>query len=58
MIKKFPENKFPDSEFVGNVLQSHVIWHIFVFLNGYTFYWLIYDLLFNLEAMEAKASSF
>jgi len=44
---KFPEKQFKKSRFVQLYLQSHIIWHIFVFLNGYCLYWCLYDFLIH-----------
>lgn len=29
--------------------QAHVWWHIFVFLTGYTLYWLLYKSIIHVE---------
>ena len=45
--KKFPECYFKKSKFVHIWLNSHMFWHIFVVLNGYTLFWICYG--FNLH---------
>jgi hypothetical protein len=44
----FPE-KHSSNYWIQIVAQGHVWWHIFVWLNGYTLYWLLFDALNHVE---------
>ena len=39
----YPERVFQESRVVQLYMNSHMLWHIFTFLNGYALYWLLYD---------------
>ena len=49
----YPEKAFKKSRFVQIFLQSHMFWHIFVTLNGYTLFWLLYDFQLYVEKNES-----
>ena len=48
-LTKFPESKFGNSKTIQIWLNSHMWWHIFTFMNGYTLYWLAYDFCLYVE---------
>ena len=47
-LKKFPECYFRQ-EWVQLFLNSHMWWHLLVFANGYTLYWLAFDFNVHVE---------
>ncbi|CDW83515.1 progestin and adipoq receptor family member 3-like [Stylonychia lemnae] len=47
-ITKYPE-RLTSNYYVQMFGQAHIWWHILVFLNGYTNYWLLFDSLKHLE---------
>lgn len=47
----FPE-KVCSNYWVQIVLQGHVWWHMFVFANGYTLYWILFDALRHVEGIH------
>ena len=53
-MTKFPESRFP-SEFVQLYLNSHMWWHIFTFANGYTLYWLCFEMNLHVEEFWDKS---
>ena len=42
-VTHYPEKLFRKSKLVQYAFQSHIFWHLFVTLSGYTLYWLLYD---------------
>ena len=46
---KFPESKFQKSRFVQLWIPSHFWWHIFVFINSYTLFWLLFEYTLYIE---------
>ncbi|TNV76693.1 hypothetical protein FGO68_gene1561 [Halteria grandinella] len=46
----FPE-RASSNYWVQIVFQGHVWWHMLVFANGYTLYWILYDALMHVEGV-------
>ena len=53
-MTKFPESRFKGNEWVQLYVNSHMWWHIFVFANGYTLYWLCYSFCIYVEQLEKQ----
>jgi len=47
-ITRFPE-KYISNYWVQMCFHGHMWWHIFVFLNGYTLFWLLREGLLHME---------
>ena len=52
---KYPERLFkkgPYAKIVHLAFQSHIWWHLFVTLSGYTLYWLLFDFNMHVEKVN------
>eukprot|EP00347_Sterkiella_histriomuscorum_P002369 403368420 len=47
-ISKYPERK-TNNYYVQIFAQAHIWWHLLVFMNGYTNYWLLFDSLKHIK---------
>jgi len=51
----FPEKLFkkgPNAKIVHLAFQSHIWWHLFVTLSGYTLFWLLFDFNCHVEKVN------
>ena len=47
-MSKYPEKKH-SHYYIQMCCQSHIWWHVLVFMNGFTLYWLLYDSILHME---------
>ena len=51
---KFPERSYQKSRFVQLWIPSHFWWHIFVFFDSYTLFWLLFEYNLYVEKLNLK----